>query len=121
LVKRFWKDNGFLKTWASDNDNVLAGRVVHIPTPGSKPTVVKNRNSFPATAVRRTDTDITYTLDEYSSDPVHVHNLENIELSYDKLDDSYGDVIGAVNETSADDLLIKVAGTVDSSMIAYTT
>ncbi|WAC40577.1 phage capsid protein [Pedobacter sp. SL55] len=121
IIKRFWKDNAFLKTWFSDVKSVLAGRVVHIPTPGAKPTTVKNRSTFPATAVRRTDTDITYTLDEYSTDPTHIHNLDKIELSYDKMDDEYGEHVAAVNETSADDLLIKVCGTVASNMIAYTT
>lgn len=121
IVKRFWKDNGFLKTWFNDAKSVLAGRVVHIPTPGAKPTTVKNRSSFPATAVRRTDTDITYTLDEYSTDPTHIHNLDKIELSYDKMDDEYGEHVAGVNETSADDLIIKVATTVDATMINYTT
>ncbi len=37
-----------------------------------------------ASEKKRTDTDITYPLDEYASDPVHISNAETIEPSYDK-------------------------------------
>lgn len=111
IIKRFWKDNQFLAFVHKESEKVLAGRVVHIPNPGAKPTVVKNRTNFPAVAVRRADTDITYVLDEYSVTPTHVHNLETIELSYDKMDDAYGEQLDAVTEDSADDLIIKWAST----------
>lgn len=109
IIKRFYKDNSFLQYVFKESDKVLSGRVVHIPNPGAKPQTVKNRSSFPAVAVRRADTDITYVLDEYSVDPTHVHNLEKIELSYDKLDDAYGEQLEVVTETSADDLIVKWA------------
>src|SRR6266542_6269123 len=43
IIERFWKDNQFLRFAYDDSDKVLAGRIVHIPQPGSKPVVVKNR------------------------------------------------------------------------------
>ncbi|MBC7399840.1 MAG: hypothetical protein H7289_07820 [Mucilaginibacter sp.] len=119
IIKRFYKDNAFLQYVFKESDKVLSGRVVHIPNPGAKPQTVKNRSSFPAVAVRRADTDITYVLDEYSVDPTHVHNLEKVELSYDKLDDAYGEQLEVVTETSADDLIVKWASTTgaDSAII----
>lgn len=110
IMERFWKDNKFLQYAFSDDDYVMAGRIVHIPQPGSKPAVVKNRNSFPGTAVRRSDTDVLYSLDEYSSDPTHIPNIDAIHLSYDKQDSVLGDHMQVINETVADDLLIKWAG-----------
>lgn len=108
IVERFWKDNAFLRnTVADESDAVVAGRIVHIPQPGSKPTVVKNRSSFPATAVRRTDTDVTYTLDELTTDPTHIPNIDAIHLSYSKQDSVLGDHMAVINETAADDLLQK--------------
>jgi hypothetical protein len=45
IIERFWKDNPFLKAAYDDSQYVVAGRIVHIPQPGSKPAVVKNRSS----------------------------------------------------------------------------
>jgi hypothetical protein len=110
IIERFFKDNQFLKFAYDDSSYVVAGRIVHIPQPGSKPAVVKNRSSWPATAVRRTDTDVTYTLDEYSTDPTHIPNIDAIHLSYDKQDSVLGDHMSVLDETVADDMLIKWGG-----------
>lgn len=107
IIQRLWKDNQFLLHAYNDDQYVLAGKIVHIPQPGSKPTVVKNRSSFPATAVGRTDTDIMYMLDVYTTDPTHIQDAEKIEPSYDKIDSVFGDHAGALAETIADDMIIK--------------
>lgn len=107
IIERFWKDNSFLKFAYDDSQYVQQGRFVHIPQPGSKPNVVKNRTVFPATAVRRSDTDILYALDEYSTDPTHIPNIDAIHLSYNKQDSVLGDHMEVLNETVADDMLIK--------------
>jgi hypothetical protein len=118
IIERFWKDNPFLKFAYSDSDKVLQGRIVHIPQIGSKPTVVKNRNVFPATAVRRTDTEVLYALDEYTTDPTHIPNIDSIHLSYSKQDSVLGDHMSVLDETVADDMLIKWAG--NSTFVATT-
>lgn len=107
IIERFWKDNAFLKNAYDDSDKVVQGRIVHIPQPGSKPAVQKNRTVFPATAVRRTDTDVLYSLDEYTTDPAHIPNIDAIHLSYDKQDSVLGDHMETLTETVADDMLIK--------------
>lgn len=107
LIERFWKDNGFLKNVYSDDQYVLAGKVVHIPQVSSKPQVVRNRNTFPAVAVRRADTDVTYVLEPYTSDPVHIEDADKYELSYDKINSVLGDHAGALNEAIADELIVK--------------
>lgn len=109
IIERFWKDNMFLKNAYDDSDMVLLGRIVHIPQPGNKPVVAKNRTVFPGTAVRRTDTDVTYTLDEYSTDPTHIPNIDAIHLSYSKQDSVLGDHMSVLNETVADDMILKWA------------
>jgi hypothetical protein len=111
IIERFWKDNSFLKFAYDDSDYVMQGRIVHIPQPGAKPAVVKNRATFPGTAVRRNDTDILYALDEYTTDPTHIPNIDQIHLSYNKQDSVLGDHMAVLNETVADDMLIKWAGT----------
>lgn len=107
IVERFWKDNGFLKFAKDDSDYLQQGRIIHIPQPGSKPVVVKNRSSFPATAVRRTDTEVLYSLDEYTTDPTHIPNIDAIHLSYSKQDNVLGDHMSTLTETVADDMIIK--------------
>jgi len=107
IVERFWKDNGFLKFAKDDSGNVLNGRIVHIPQIGAKPNVVKNRNAYPAATVRRTDTDVLYGLDEYTTDPDHIPNIDKIHLSYSKQDSILGDHMSTITETVADDMLIK--------------
>lgn len=107
IMERFWKDNAFLKNVYDDSQYVVGGRIIHIPQPGAKPNVVKNRGTYPATAVRRADTDVVYALDEYSTDPTHIPNIDAIHLSYNKQDSVLGDHMAVLNETVADDLLIK--------------
>lgn len=118
IIERFWKDNAFLKNSYDDSQYVLQGRIVHIPQPGAKPAVVKNRNSFPAAAVRRSDTDVLYPLDEYSTDPTHIPNIDKIHLSYSKQDSVLGDHMSVISETVADDMLIKWAA--NATVVATT-
>ena len=106
IIERLFKDNGFLKYAWNDDDKVLAGKVVHIPNPGAAPVVTVNRSVFPATAVRRTDTDIVYTLNEYTTAPTHIEDAEKVELSYDKINSVLGDHMGYLTEAVADNLLL---------------
>ena len=107
IIQRYFKDNAFLNKAYNDDKYVLAGKVVHIPTQGAVPTVVKNRTSFPTGIVRRADTDLTYLLDEYSSDSTHIVDADKVQLSYDKITDVFGDHAGVISENAADDMLIK--------------
>lgn len=107
IIERFWKDNQFLKNAYDDSLYVLQGRIIHIPQIGAAPVVVKNRTVFPATAVRRADTDVLYSLEEYTTDPTHIPNIDSIHISYSKQDSVLGDHMSTLTETVADDMLIK--------------
>lgn len=109
IMNRLWKDNTFLQFAYNDDQYVLGGAVVHIPQPGSKPVIVKNLSSFPAASVQRTDTDVTYNLDKYTSNPTQIASADLMEITYDKIASVFGDHAGALVETVADDLLIKWA------------
>lgn len=120
IIERLWRDNQFLQHMFSDDDKVLAGKIVHIPQPGAKPTVIKNRNTYPATAVRRLDTDIIYPLDEYTTDPTHITDAEKVELSYDKINNVYGDHAGTLAEDVAGDAIYKYLVDLPQSAIVRT-
>lgn len=120
IIDNLFRNNDFVNFSDSDDDYVLQGSIVHIPTAGAKPTIVKNRSSFPATAVGRTDNDIVYPLDIYTSDPVVIREAEKMEISYDKIGSVIGDHVNGLSETRADDLLIKWAGGTTNTILRTT-
>lgn len=107
IMENLFPDNSILNLVFDESAHVLGGSVVHIPQAGAKPTIVKNRSSFPAAAVQRTDTDITYPLDVYTSDPTHITNAEQMEISYDKMNSVMGEHLLAMSELVTDELLVK--------------
>lgn len=105
IVANLFKGNEFLKHAYNADQYVLEGKVVHIPQAGAKPKVVKNRTKFPAEATQRKDTDVTYSLDEYTSDPVHIPHADTVELAYDKRSSVLSETQAELNEKTADGLL----------------
>jgi len=101
-----FKNNEFLLASTDVGQHVLQGKVVHIPQAGVTATVVKNRTSIPATVVQRTDSDITYTLDEYTTDPILIPNAESYELSYNKRESVLAEYESSLRETIADNMLV---------------
>lgn len=121
IIERFWRDNTFLQRAFSDDDKVLAGKVVHIPQPGALPVVVKNRSTLPHTIIRRADYDIVYLLDEYSTDATVITQADKIELSYDKINSVYGDHAGVISQDVAGDMIIKWLTGLPQTNVRYTT
>jgi hypothetical protein len=121
IIQRLWKDNTFLTKAMNEDQYVVGGRIVHIPQPGAKPVVQKNRAVYPGVAVRRTDGDITYNLDEYTTDPTHIVDADKVELSYDKINSVFGDHAGTLVETIADDYIIKWLNGIPAANIIRTT
>ncbi|MDJ1494164.1 phage capsid protein [Cytophagaceae bacterium DM2B3-1] len=107
IMGNLFKENPHLNPIACTrvDENVLAGKIVHIPQAGSKPNVVRNRGVFPAVAVRRSDGDIVYVIDEYSTDPTVIPNADTIELSYDKLDSVLSEHLDVIAELIGDDII----------------
>lgn len=85
IEEKLKQDNSFLGCISDvSSDNILAGKVVHIPQAGAPSKVVKNRTTLPAEIRKRVDTEVLYKIDEYTTDPVHIPHAETVELSYDK-------------------------------------
>lgn len=84
IVENLFKTNPHLNYAVNADQFVLAGKVVHIPNAGNKPGVKRNRNNLPASVTIREDVDITFSLDEYTTDPILITNAEQYETSYDK-------------------------------------
>lgn len=84
IIQNLYKDNAFAKRSQDHSAFVVLGKIVHMPVAGAPSGITKNLNSFPATITRRSDTELTYELDTYRTNPSHILNIENYELSYDK-------------------------------------
>lgn len=84
IVENLWKNNEFMLKSIDESMYVVGGSVVHIPQAGAASKAQRNRKLLPATITRRTDTDITYALDEITTDPRFIPNIDEVELSYDK-------------------------------------
>lgn len=107
IVGNLFKDSQFVNYCDNEDQYVLNGSVVHIPTAGATPAVVKNRSTYPASVTRRTDVDITYALDVYTTDPIHIPRAEELEVSYDKMGSVLDEHVNALGQVMGDDLLIK--------------
>ena len=83
LVENFYPDNGFASKSVDDSAYVKAKKVI-IPNAGAPSKVQKNRTVKPATVNQRTDNDLEYVIDELTTDPIYIPNIDTVELSYDK-------------------------------------
>ena len=120
ILGNLFKDNEFLAYCFDESESVLNGTVVHVPQAGSKPIVRKNRSQLPGIAVKRTDTDVTYALDWYTTDPTVIDNAEAKEVSFNKMESVIGEHVSTLGDTYADDLLYKWAPTAAAAIIRTT-
>lgn len=83
LVENFYPDNSFASKSVDDSAFVSAHKVI-IPNAGAPSKVQKNRTVKPASVNQRTDNDLEYEIDELTTDPIYIPNIDTVELSYDK-------------------------------------
>ena len=93
-------ENEFLNL-ATDHSAYIVNSVVHIPQAGSNPTVVKNRAELVADLQQRADTEITYGVDNYTTDPFLVKNIDELQISYNKRSSILGQHIATLGDTIA--------------------
>ena len=105
IIEKLRRMNPFLAFAVDESTKVLGGSVVHIPQSGASPTTVKNRKTFPATAVKREDSFVTYALNVFSTDPTHVSWHEENEVSFDKQDSVLNDHVETLMEAVGDDMI----------------
>lgn len=84
IVEGLFADNSFLSKAFNADEFVNAGKTVHIPNAGAGSSVTKNRTSYPATVTSRVDPDLTFNLDEFTTDPIKIPYADQVELSYNK-------------------------------------
>lgn len=117
VVNNLYKNNQFALFAFGADDFVLKGKVVHIPVAGAPRQVKKNITSFPQTAIKRTDTDITYAIDTFYLLPRQIEEIEKYESSYDKRQSVVGEDEAYLIQCAMDNLLYKWAPAVANTIL----
>jgi hypothetical protein len=109
IIENLFKDNEFANRAFNADQYVLQGKVVHIPVAGTSAVIKKNLTSFPQTAVNRTDSEITYAIDNYYALPRQIQDMEKYELSYDKRQSIVGEDQKQLIQTAMEGLMYRWA------------
>jgi uncharacterized repeat protein (TIGR02543 family) len=120
IVEGLFADNAFLNFAYNADQYVLQGKVVHIPQAGASAGTSVNRSELPATVTKRTDVDITYAIDEITSDPVLIPDADTVELSYSKRTSVTEQMRKNMYEASALNMLYRWAPSAGDRMIRTT-
>jgi hypothetical protein len=120
IMENLFYENEFLNL-AVDHSAYIQNKTVHVPQAGGASAVVKNRTELEATLSKRTDTELTYDLDNYTTDPVVVKDIEGLQVSYDKRQSVIGLHIATLSDTIAVETLQKWAVTGSTDHVLRTT
>ena len=105
IQEGLFADNSFLSKAYNADEFVNMGKVVHIPNAGAPSKTKKNRTSFPADVNTRTDVDLTFNLDEFTTDPIRIPHADTVELSYNKRESVLRQDKAALQEAVAKSIL----------------
>ena len=108
IQENFFPQNSFTSK-SVDDSAFVNNKTVHVPNAGSPSSVKKNRTTKPATVQTRTDQDLSYNIDELTTDPVYIPNVDQVELSYDKRMSVIANDREQLQKAAADNLLQKWA------------
>lgn len=106
ILKDFYATNAFLNFAQNWDEYVIDGiQTVSIPVEGAGSAISRNRSSLPATIAQRTDTELTYTMTNYTTDPALVTNLDQLQMSYDKMASRIAQDMALIKQAAAEDML----------------
>ena len=83
IQENFYPNDSFA-VHSVDDSAFVSYKTVHVPNAGAPSGVVINRTQKPASVNQRTDNELTYDIDELTTNPIHIPNVDVVELSYDK-------------------------------------
>lgn len=111
IQENLFKDNAIINR-AVNHDGFVNYKTVHVPQAGSNPTISKNITTFPATISQRTDSELTYNMDTYYVQPIHIEKGQEVAfLSYDKRMSVLKQNINTLEEVLTNQAVYKWAGT----------
>ena len=84
IIENFFANDSFAVR-SVDDSAFVSNKTVHVPNAGAPSGVVINRTKGTAADItQRTDNDLTYDIDELTTNPILIPNIDTVELSYDK-------------------------------------
>lgn len=116
LVENFYPANSFTAK-SIDDSPFVNNHTVHIPNAGKPSNVAINRTEKPAAIKEREDKDLTYSIDELTTDPIHISNIDTVELSYDKRSSILSNDRQQLQKTAAQNLLYRWAEKVKTHIL----
>ncbi len=120
IEKNLYASNEFM-TIGKDDSAYVNYKTVHLPQAGARPSVSKDRATLPALVSQRTDTELTYSLSEYSTDPLLINQNDDVQyLSYEKRMDVMGDHIKTLSDAIANHTLYAWASTALAQQVLTT-
>lgn len=120
IQENLFFENEFLNL-ATDHSAYIVNSIVHIPQAGANPSVVKNRTELVADLQQRTDTEITYGVDNYTTAPFLVKNIDELQISYDKRNSILGQHIATLGDAIAVSTLQSWAVSASTTAVLRTT
>lgn len=118
IIKSLFKNNEFLMRAVNDSEYVNY-KSVHKPQEAAGVDWVKNRvwGAAPSDATDRTDTILTYNIDEWTSELMRVLNIDTLQLSYNKRASVLDQMLKKGREIIADNMLYNWAGTTSNNIL----
>ena len=115
IVENFYPDNSFAAK-SIDDSAFVNNKTVHIPNAGKPSSVEINRKEKPAKINEREDNELTYNIDELTTDPIHISNVDTVELSYDKRNSVLANDRQQLQKAASQNLLYKWAGSLKTKL-----
>ena len=84
IQENLFANDTFMNTIGLNHSAYVSYKTVHIPQAGANPAVTKNRSIYPAAITQRTDSELTYNLNEYTAEPVLLTDIEGLQINYNK-------------------------------------
>ena len=112
--------NAFMEN-SIDHSAFIENKTIHIPQAGSNPGIVKNRYSLPATITERTDTELTYDLDEFTTDQILIRDLDELQTSYAKRQSVLRSHVEVLGERIGDETINNWAASGSAAVVISTT
>lgn len=116
LIKNLFLPSDIINTMFNA-DEFVEGTRVYSPVAGAKPSVKRDRASIPASAVKRSDTSQYYDIHSYTTDPIYVRNIEQVQANYKMLEAVVEDSKMAAREYFLKWLLYDIASTSGTQVI----
>lgn len=128
LIKEIWiqdiqetlNRNADFLPYSVDHSSYVAFGTVHIPQSGANPSVNVNPSTFPLSIVQRTDTDRTYSLNQYATDPILIPNLDELQVSYDKRQSVISQQFNTLTQRIGDEVAVSWCASGSNNMILTT-